>query len=775
MAITTEMKVTGISQYRSAIAQAQASVKTLDQELKRNEAQFKATGDKEQYMADKSRLLQMRMQTQATAAKQAEAALKQLREQGVNTTSTAYQKLQQQLSVAQTGMLETQVELQNLTQGEQAAAQGADQLTTSVNGISKKVSLDAVISGIDKITSGMERAAKKAVELGRALWEEISNSGSWADNTATTAAQLGMGIEDYQRYQKVFDQAADITVADWQKAKQKVQKAINDPSQETTDILNLLGIQTHGTVYGKEGAVEGAARNYEEVFWEIGERLRQKVASGEMTQDLADTYANSLFGKGFANLNPIFALGQEGFAAELEKQNVVSEDAINKLAEMNDAIVKLQGDFKSLETEAISGLAPGLTAAAEALDGLLGKLLEYLQTDEGQQMLERLGQAVSGLFEDLGKIDPGQVVEGFVSVFESIISGFEWLVTNKGTIEGILMGVVTAWGAAKLTGGALQVLQLINGIRGLTGGGAGAAAAAASAGKQAGSAWATAFTNAVVQASPIVAQQLGIVALAAAPAVIAQKQDEKKWIDQLQEREEAAKKASGEYAEFIQRAEAALGPKRTEDGGFQKDATGLFLNMNPTDDADNLLMGLQDRQNQQKAELYNIIREYSKPTAGNDTWNLLNEYWKNPQLDPGVVNELLQNITDAFAADAEHKAKVPIEPEVPEDAAATIAEQIGQIRVPVSMVYTGGGGHFNSLTGQTVAMHANGLPFVPFDGYIAALHRGERVVPAREEAAHNFSSNLYVESMYMNNGMDANGLAASIAAENQRIMRGHGS
>ena len=730
MAITTEMKVTGIGQYRSAIAQAQASVKTLDQELKRNEAQFKATGDKEQYMADKARILQMRMQTQATAAKQAEAAIKAMREQGVNPTSTAFQRFQQQLSVAQTGMLETQVELQNLTQGEKAAAQGADQLTTSVNGISKKVSLDAVISGIDKITSGMERAAKKAVELGRALWEEISNSGSQADNIATNAAQLGMGIEDYQRYQKVFDQAADITVADWQKAKQRVQKAINDPSQETTDILNLLGIQTHGTVYGKYGAVEGAARNYEEVFWEIGERLRQKVASGEMTQDLADTYANTLFGKGFANLNPIFALGQEGFAAELEKQNVVSEDAINKLAEMNDAIVKLQGDFKSLETEAISGLAPGLTSAAEALDGLLGKLLEYLQTDEGQQMLERLGTAVSGLFDDLGKIDPENLVGGFVKAFEDLTGAIQWIVDNKDTVVGALETIVAGWAALKLTGGALQVLQLINGLKGFApGGAAGVSAFGVS------SATGTLFNTAAIEGmggsiATKIAGALTSTPLTVAIAAVS-----------LVALAEAIKTAINNEDPLVEEARAA-GLDRESARKFN-DATKRFVEENPGNSAV-----------QQAKESTNKF--------------IIDQIFSGALFTPASQKQAAEKISDDIG-----DVPVKVSPVAPEDAANSLAAQVGIVHVPVSFVGGGGGGGGGKF--GTLQFHANGLPFVPFDGYIAALHRGERVVPAREEAAHNFSSNLYVESMYMNNGMDANGLAASIAAENQRIMRGHGS
>ena len=70
---------------------------------------------------------------------------------------------------------------------------------------------------------------------------------------------------------------------------------------------------------------------------------------------------------------------------------------------------------------------------------------------------------------------------------------------------------------------------------------------------------------------------------------------------------------------------------------------------------------------------------------------------------------------------------------------------------------------------------ANGLHWVPYDGYIAELHRGERVVPARENVSRNFSSNLYIESMYMNNGTDAQALAQSIAAANRRSMAGYGS
>ena len=49
------------------------------------------------------------------------------------------------------------------------------------------------------------------------------------------------------------------------------------------------------------------------------------------------------------------------------------------------------------------------------------------------------------------------------------------------------------------------------------------------------------------------------------------------------------------------------------------------------------------------------------------------------------------------------------------------------------------------------------------------------VVPAREVQSRSFNSNLYVESMYMNSGTDAEGLAAAMAAAQRRTMSGFGS
>ena len=100
--INTKMRVTGINEYKNAMKQGQQAVKTLDAELKLNEAQYKASGDAEDYMQKKSKLLTDQIKQQKTIVDNATKALKQMEKDGVSKTSAAYQKMQQDLANAQT-------------------------------------------------------------------------------------------------------------------------------------------------------------------------------------------------------------------------------------------------------------------------------------------------------------------------------------------------------------------------------------------------------------------------------------------------------------------------------------------------------------------------------------------------------------------------------------------------------------------------------------------------------------------------------------------------
>ena len=459
-----------VSQFKQGMQQAQQSAKTFQTQLKANEAQFKATGDKEQYLTEKGKLLKKELEAQKTAVANAQKALDAMSKE-VDKNSSEYQKMERALAQAQAAMYDTQAAMNSMTVSEEKANKGASDLTNSLSGIGKKVSFDAVITGIDKITGGLEKAMQKVTSIGQGIWDAMMDAAQLSDDYATQAMILEMDVEDYQKQKKVFDTFAELTVKDWMNAKRKVQAAIYTPTEQQLTALDVLGISTHEMFPGKNGElVRGAAKDWETVFWEIAKALEQKVESGLITQDLADVYATELFGKTFANMKPLIAMGEEGFKAAVDEQSAASKEAIEKNAELNDQLILLKSNLETLKLEILSSLAPALTDAAKALSGVLNSVMEYLKTPEGKEALKQMEDSVSALFEDLSKIDPEDVVNNFVSLFNNLKDAFVWIKKNWTAVKLALGAIVGVLAVGKVTSGAATILQTINGFKTLLGG-----------------------------------------------------------------------------------------------------------------------------------------------------------------------------------------------------------------------------------------------------------------------------------------------------------------
>lgn len=733
------------SSFKQGVSEAQASLKTLDAALKNNEASFKAGGNAQIFMEQKTQLLNDKMAKQKQLVTQLQQGLQKMREAGVAPTSVEYQKLETQMLNAQAAMNETKVAIDNLDGSQLKAAGSAGELTSKINSIGKKISLEQVLSGINSITSAMGTATSAAVKLGEAVWDNVMNSAKWADDTATMALMYGIDVEKLQQMQKlVSDTSWDAILT----SQQRLNKNIGEGNKNALTYIKDLGVAIASVTGESMDIVQ--RKDPADLFWEIGDALMH----------MSDAYdkeaaAQAIFGRAWKDLIPLFNEfdSREEYENALKNVNVNTEEEVNDLALLNDKVTELQNNIQTLTNKGWAALAPSLTGAADALNGLLGNVLEYLDTPEGKDALKQMGESVSTLFEDLGKIDPEDVVENFVSVFGKLKDGFVWIADHWGDVRTGLLGIAGAFGLMKVSEGVLTALKIISGFKGLGGGGNDTAREAAEVVVASGGGG---IVRKGIRAGSKLAQKLYAADPSGTTALIAPYLEDHTRFGQTLRDGGTLKEAAENSMDEVKKYFTETLPKNWE-------------NFWETSYWGEIIGGYKDAFQQ-------TIQNYDK---------YMDQY--SASESSGVFKDALDDLQKYFEGNGK-EVDVKVDPEPPVTAPADISKEIGTVPVAVQPVFSGagyggstGGGSFDLLRDigngfrGLFGHHANGLWSVPFDNYPALLHAGERVVPAREVSSHNYNSNLYVERMIMNNGADAQGLADAMAAANRRRMSGYGS
>ena len=755
MAVNVKMGV-DIGGFKNGIKEGQQILKTLDAEIKVAEAEFKATGNAEQLLANKTKTLTSQMNVQKGIMKNAEQALKQMTDAGIKPTDKAYQQLTQQMLKAQAGMLDAQAALNGLDQSQEQAADSADKLSKSVNSIGQKISLDQVISGINTITTGMENAAKKAVSLGETIWNNIMNSAKWADDTATMALMYGIDIDTFQRMQKLVTNGMDTSVDAILKSQQKLMKGLGSENKDALEYLKLFGLVKE-SAGGKTGEIsrEFITEDSLDLMFRAGQAIME-MGNGIEAEAKKEAAAQNIFGRSWKELIPLFTQYKtvDEYRKALDGVNVLESDEINQLAELNDKYSELKGNWETLQQEVGAALAPALTGAAEALNGMLSSLLEYLDTPEGKKALEDLGTAVSGLFSDLGKIDPAKVVEGFAGAFNTLVNSITWIKENWEGVKKGIEGILGAFLGMKAVSALLTVAKLIDGMKTLN---------IIKGTEAAGAAGATTSGGMSIMGA---LGSLGLTgAVATAPVWIS-----KIVADLIPDTSKIGNAARVQAAEYT--GEDLEKVRKWAD--LQNQLAQVDWINDPAEKIEKITSALAEIGDIQDSDLGRKFWEY---LVANDIMAGKSE------IPTDVLDSMIKQMQGG-----QDGLPLTVDPVVPDGTAQDISNQVGIVPILGQIRLAGMGaaqsgadvvmaaaGMMGLLGGGHVKGHANGLWSVPYDGYLARLHRGERIMPAREVASRNYSSNLYVESMYMNNGTDAAGLAAAMAAAQRRTMSGYGS
>ena len=459
--VNVKMGVSGIAQFKQNINQAKQSVKTLDAQLALTEKQFKASGDAESYMTEKAELLKAKLEQQKSVLANAEKALEDMASRGVDRASKAYQDMYRQMLQAKGEMLDTENAMNGVAEAGEEAANGVDEMNTQLKRVGDGVNFQNVTTSLGKITSGLERAAQKAVQLGKKIVSAMLGAGSYADELKTNASAYGLTTEQLQRMEKTST-IIDTSVESIVSAQKKLRKGMGSADK------GVMG--AFAALFGE--GYDPNQKGWEDAFWDAGEAIKNFTDEEER-----EVYAQKLFGKSWNDLMPLFEAGREEYEKTNASWKVLSDEQIESLGKMDDEYQKLQQNIETLKLSVLSEFAEPMAKALETITSKVGEFTAWLESDEGKKYVDNVVMQVQGALEWI--TDPKNINTA-ITALETIAGG---------------------WALIKLTGGALQVLQLINGINGLrgkatsAGAGAGAAGGASGFGSTAGAGLTTAASK----------------------------------------------------------------------------------------------------------------------------------------------------------------------------------------------------------------------------------------------------------------------------------------
>lgn len=458
--IKTSLKLEGEAQFKKGMTDAASAIKVLNSEQKLAAAQFEATGDAEQYAAEKTRILKEKIAEQQKAVKNAEDAVRQLKADGIDPNSKAMQTWRTKLNTAKTALTKMQTELNNTEKelGEQGdafddATTDAGEYRDKLDEIGKNVDFTATIQAIDNVRERLGSIITGAGRAAKAMWNLELGGAKWADELKTAADVAGMDVETYQAWQyasELVDTSVDSIIGSYK----RLNKNLDEPTDDILKSLNEI------SVYNLD-PLTGQARQTMDVFWDVVDAL------GEIENtSRRDQIAMELFGKSYDDLLPLIKAGSQVYKDYIEegRLSAVSAENVEALGELDDANNRLTASFTKTKETLLANFAEPFETVADAITDALNNFNDFIESTEGQEALSGLKGALSGLADEIRGVDWQDAMNKASAVIKKITDSLTWLLSHKTVVIAAIGGMAGAWAGLRVAGDVLSVMQLLKDI-----------------------------------------------------------------------------------------------------------------------------------------------------------------------------------------------------------------------------------------------------------------------------------------------------------------------
>lgn len=419
--IKTSIDLTGEKEYRAACSSINTSLREINSEMKLATAEFANNASSSEALTRKQEILQKQLAEQAKKAEAAEAALRKMREAGIDPTDPAYQKMQTNLNNTKAEMAKTEQQINS----------------TSKELKQSKVDWESVGDVVGKVGKAFGTAlaalGTAAVGAASALAGLTVSASNYADDLITTSTNTHIATEDLQKYSYAlnFIDGDMNTLTGTMKKNTQIMSKARDGNKTYTAAYEKLGISITDA--------NGELRNGQEVYWEVIDALGKVENETER-----DALAMQLLGKSGTELNTIIDAGSEAFkdlGNEAEAMGyVMSDEAVSALGSFNDKLQQLKAGMTGLKNSAALIALPFLDDLASKGVPILAEFSKGIQEANGDvsKMGDVIGQGLADVVNLIVEKLP-EFVEMGVTLVSSLIEG---IVQNAPTIASAAVQIV---------------------------------------------------------------------------------------------------------------------------------------------------------------------------------------------------------------------------------------------------------------------------------------------------------------------------------------------
>lgn len=421
--IGVKIGIEGAAQFKQSLANVNSELKSLSSEMKAATAEFKGNENSQEAVSKKSEILGRSMEAakekiallsgeyerQKSKLDELGEALEQARQQyGENSEEAA--QAEKAFTQQETAVNKLSAQLHNAEADLYNMKNAEDQLGNETEETTQKTStfgemLKAKLTG-DLIVNGVKAIAGAVVDLGKKLVSAATDTAKYADNVNTLATQYNLTTDQVQEFMYMED-LADVSTETIMGSLSKLTKnmgAAQNGTGAAADAFTKLGVEVTNS--------DGTLRDANDVFMDTIDALGNVENATER-----DTIAMSLFGKGAQELNPLIALGADGFADLAQEAHeagyVMSGEALKGAQDMQDGMDRAKKKVETLKRELGQALAP-------ALEKIIDLALQWAEKIDW----EKVGAVISKVFDAIGV-----AIDYVATVMSDVVS---WAVDKLG-------------------------------------------------------------------------------------------------------------------------------------------------------------------------------------------------------------------------------------------------------------------------------------------------------------------------------------------------------